>query len=229
MNLFNSKGLILAVAGVFSAGQAGAGQGDPTIRTMAGAARANQLDPNSTALLVIDFQNEYFTGKMPIPDGVKALNNAKRLVDFADNKKIPVFHVQHVLPAGAPLFAEGSESVKFHPELQPQPGQKVVRKNTVSVFPSTDLDAQLKAAGIKTLIVSGLMTHACVAGAARDAIPLGYEVIVSSDATATRDIDAAGIGAIKHEELHRGALVGIADTFGDVMTTKEIVAMPLKK
>lgn len=229
MNLFNSKGLILAVAGVFSAGQTEAGQSDPTIRTMAGAARADQLDPNSTALIVIDFQNEYFTGKMPIPDGMKALNNAKRLVAFANGRKIPVFHVQHVLPAGAPLFAEGSESVEFHAGLQPQPGQKVVQKNTVSVFPSTDLDAQLKAAGIKTLIVSGLMTHACVAGAARDAVPLGYEVIVSSDASATRDIDAAGIGMVKHNELHRGALMGIADTFGDVMTTDEIIALPLKQ
>lgn len=228
MNLFNSKGLILAAVGVLSAGQAQAAEYGPTIRTMAGAARVNQLDPSSTALVVIDFQNEYFTGKMPIPDGMAALGNAKRLVVFADSNKIPVFHVQHVLPAGAPLFAEGSESVKFHPELQPQPGQKVVRKNTVSVFPSTDLDAQLRAAGIKTLIVSGLMTHACVAGAARDAGPLGYEVIVSSDASATRDIDAAGIGAIGHGDLHRGALMGIADTFGDVMTTDEIIALPLK-
>lgn len=229
MNLFNSKGLILAAVGVLSACQAQTGQDSHTIRTMAGAARADQLDPNSTALIVIDFQNEYFTGKMPIPDGMKALNNAKRLVAFADSNKIPVFHVQHVLPAGAPLFAEGSESVKFHAELQPQPGQEVVQKNTISVFPSTDLDAQLKAAGIKTLIVSGLMTHACVAGAARDAVPLGYEVIVSSDASATRDIEAAGIGAVKHGELHRGALMGIADTFGDVMTTDEIIALPLKQ
>ena len=228
MNLFNSKGLILAAVGVLSAGQAQAAEYGPTIRTMAGAARVNQLDPGSTALVVIDFQNEYFTGKMPIPDGMAALRNAKRLVAFADSNKITVFHVQHVLPAGAPLFAEGSESVKFHPELQPQPGQKVVRKNTVSVFPSTDLDAQLRAAGIKTLIVSGLMTHACVAGAARDAAPLGYEVIVSSDASATRDIDAAGIGAIGYGDLHRGALMGIADTFGDVMTTDEIIALPLK-
>lgn len=228
MNLFNSKGLILAAVGVLSACQAQAGQYGPTIRTMAGATRVNQLNPSSTALVVIDFQNEYFTGKMPIPDGMAALRNAKRLMAFADSNKIPVFHVQHVLPAGAPLFAEGSESVKFHPDLQPQPGQKVVRKNTVSAFPSTDLDAQLRAAGIKTLIVSGLMTHACVAGAARDAAPLGYEVIVSSDASATRDIDATGIGTIGHGDLHRGALMGIADTFGDVMTTDEIIALPLK-
>lgn len=95
----------------------------------------------------------------------------------------------------------------------------------VSVFPSTDLDAQLKAAGIKTLIVSGLMTHACAAGAARDAAPLGYEVIVASDASATRGNEASGAGAIKHEELHWSALMGIADTFGDVMTTDEIVAL----
>lgn len=53
MNLFNSKGLTLAAVGVFSADQAEAGQDGPTIRTIAGATRANQLDPNSTALLVL--------------------------------------------------------------------------------------------------------------------------------------------------------------------------------
>ncbi|WP_455854114.1 isochorismatase family protein [Ensifer canadensis] len=56
----------------------------PTIRTMAGATAPQSLDPAKTALLVIDFQNEYFSGRMPIPDGAKALSNAKRLIERAD-------------------------------------------------------------------------------------------------------------------------------------------------
>lgn len=35
----------------------------PTIRTMSGAQATTSLEANATALIVIDFQNEYFSGK----------------------------------------------------------------------------------------------------------------------------------------------------------------------
>ena len=92
---------------------------NPTIRTLVGATAPTTVEAKNTALLVIDFQNEYFNGKMPIPDGLKALNNAKRLVAFADKANMQVIHVQHVTPAGAPIFAEDGETVKFHSDLQP--------------------------------------------------------------------------------------------------------------
>ncbi len=83
----------------------------------------------------------------------------------------------------------------------------MVKKTSASVFPTTDLDVRLKAAGIDTLIVTGLMTHACVAGAARDAVPLGYAVIVVGDACAT--------------------LPALDDTFGDVLTTEQVLKFDL--
>lgn len=199
----------------------------PTIRTIAGAPATAALQAASTALLVIDFQNEYFTGKMPIPDGLHALGNAKRLIGFADQHQMPVFHVQHVRPAGSPIFALESNNVEFHADIQPAAHHHVVQKEQVSVFVNTDIDAQLKAAGIKTLIISGLMTHACVSGASRDAAPAGYGVIVASDAAATRDIDAPGGGSIAHDVLHRSALVTIADAFGEILSTDEILKLPV--
>lgn len=74
----------------------------PTIRTIAGAPAPESLDPKTTALLAIDFQNEYFVGRMPIPDGEKALANAKRLIARADAERMKVYHVKHVTPAGSP-------------------------------------------------------------------------------------------------------------------------------
>ena len=112
----------------------------PTIRTMAGAAAPSKIDATVTALLVIDFQNEYFSGKMPIPDGMRALHNTQRLIAFADQENMPVFHIQHVFPAGAPVFAEDGLGVQFHSELQPSSHHKVLQKSSVSVFPTTDLD-----------------------------------------------------------------------------------------
>jgi nicotinamidase-related amidase len=111
---------------------------------------------------------------MVIPDGVAALRQAKRVVEFADANGIRVIHVQHVLPAGAPLFAQGSVNAAFHRDLQPRQGETVVQKDNVSVFARSRppcSTAVLKNAGIDTLIVTGLQTHACVAGAARDAAP----------------------------------------------------------
>ncbi|MGU9803890.1 cysteine hydrolase family protein [Pseudomonas sp. PICF6] len=200
----------------------------PTIRAMAGAEPVNQLPAGKTALLVIDFQNEYFTGKMPIPDGAAALANTRELIDFADDHHMPVFHIQHIAPAGSAVFAEGGETVKFHPDMQPRAQDVVLQKTTVSVFGSTDLDKRLKSAGIENLIISGLMTHACVAGAARDAAPLGYNVLVASDASATRAITRVSGEAIDKDALHKAALAEVEDTFGDVMTTAQIIKLPVR-
>ncbi|WP_240664962.1 isochorismatase family protein [Pseudomonas syringae] len=220
-------GLGLAAASSAMASTAADSSAHPTLRALSGAAPIERLDPKTTALVVIDFQNEYFSGRLPIPDGIAAMNKARELIRFADQAKIPVFQVQHVAPAGSTVFAQGGETVKFHPLMQPRAQDRVLQKSTVSVFASTDLDRQLKQAGIKTVIFAGLMTHACVAGGARDAAPLGYQVVVASDASATRAITRVNGDTVDKDSLHRAALAEIEDTFGDVMTTQQIVRLPL--
>lgn len=200
----------------------------PGIRAMLGAKPVEHLDPRSTALVIIDFQQEYFSGRMPIPDGQRAMDNAQRLLAFADRHRIPVFQVQHVAPAGAAVFAVDGQTVGFQPGMVPRQHDVVLRKETVSVFASTDLDRRLKALGVKTIVVAGLMTHACVAGAARDAVPLGYHVVVASDASATRAITRADGSTIGNDALHAAALAEIEDTFGDVMTTAAITHLPVR-
>lgn len=235
---------LASLIGMAATTQAAAAESShPTIRHMAGAPAATSLDAAKTAVLVIDFQNEYFDastaagfagGRMVIPDGMAALRQTRRVVDFADANGIRVIHVQHVLPAGAPLFAEGSVNAAFHRDMQPRKGETVVQKDNVSVFAGASaalLDKALKDAGIDTLIVTGLQTHACVAGAARDAAaaPRGYRVIVASDASASRDLDLASGGSIGHRALHEASLAQIEDAFGDVMTTSAILALPVRR
>ncbi|WP_291452823.1 isochorismatase family protein [Cupriavidus sp.] len=195
---------------------------------MLGAKPIEHLDARTTALVIIDFQKEYFSGRMPIPDGQRAMDNAQRLLAFADQHRMPVFQVQHVAPAGAAVFAVDGQTVAFQPGMAPRPQDVVLRKETVSVFASTDLDRRLKAMGVKTIVLAGLMTHACVAGAARDAVPLGYHVVVASDASATRDITRADGRTVGKDALHEAALAEIEDTFGDVMTTAAITQLPLR-
>lgn len=223
----------LGIAGLGSIGaQASKPLPHPTIRAMTGAAPVAELQAGKTALLVIDFQNEYFaSGRMPIADGEAALRQTRRLLDFADRHRIRVIHVQHVLPAGAPLFAEGGNAVKFHEAMQPRKGEQVVKKDAVSVFAGRSaaaIEQALKDAAVDTLIIAGLQTHACVAGAARDAAARGYKVVVASDATATRDLDLRDGSTIGNAQLHASALAEIEDTFGDVLSTDRILSLPVR-
>lgn len=202
---------------------------NPTMRTIIGAPATTALRAKTTALLVIDFQLEYFEGgRMPIPDGFAAMARAKELIAFADTHGMSVFHIQHLGPAGGPLFAKDGDTVAFHPEIFPAPHHWVVQKSMASSFASTDLHTQLQAKDVKTLIISGLMTHMCVSTTARDARPLGYQVIVAGDASATRSIDAWDGGVVTHAELHRAALTEVSDSFAEVLTTARITSLDVR-
>ncbi|MET3446109.1 isochorismatase family protein [Ralstonia sp. 1138] len=193
-----------------------------TLRSILGATTPTALPAHGTALLVIDFQDEYFTGALPIPHGAQALRNANTLIDFADHQGWPVVHIQHVAPAEAPIFAK---HVAIHADVRQKPNHRRVQKTSVSVFASTDLANELTAEGMTHLVICGLMTHACVAGAARDAVPAGFEVIVVDDASATRDIVVNESLRVSHDVLHRAALAEISDTFGAVLRTQEVLSL----
>ncbi|TDA47341.1 cysteine hydrolase family protein [Burkholderia pyrrocinia] len=198
---------------------------NPTLRRILGATEPDALPARATALLVIDFQDEYFTGALPIPDGANALRNAVSLVDHADRNGWQVVHVMHVAPADAPIFATDGPTVGIHRDILPKPAHQLVEKTSVSVFASTPLADALKRDGITHLVICGLMTHACVAGAARDAVPAGFDVTVAADACATRDIVVDAQLQVSHDALHRAALAEIADTFGAVMNTRDILSL----
>lgn len=202
-----------------------------TIRSIGGAQAASGIAPRSTALVLIDFQNEYFTGRLPLPEGEAALRKAAALMHFADRHGIAVFHVQHVNGAASPLFAAGSPAAGIHSALAPQAWHRVLRKTTVSTFASTDLDAQLRALGVKTLIVAGLMTHMCVSTMVRDARQFGgdrnYSVLLAADACATRDIDGWDGGVVSHWVLHGATLTALSDNFAEVLPTAAILDLPV--
>lgn len=205
-----------------------------TIRAQSGAQPTTALSAGKTALIVIDIQNEYyagdgFRGKMVIPDGRAVLANSKQLVDFAHKNHMPVYFVRHVGAKSGPLFAEGTVYAEFHQELQPTAQDTVIEKATPSAFVGTDLDARLKQQGVTTLLVVGLMTHMCVSSTARDAVPLGYSVLIAGDATATRDLDDGAGGVVDHRVLQRAALAGVADVFAEIHSTRDILSLPVSR
>jgi nicotinamidase-related amidase len=199
-----------------------------TLRQWAGLVPPASIDPAKTALILIDIQMDYFTpGKLMIPDGERVAERAGRLRDWATKRGIAVVHIQQISPNRAgPLFAAGTGGIAIHPGLSPRAGETVIPKTLPSSFDNTELDAFLRSHGIKTVILAGLMTHMCVETTARDAVPLGYAVIVASDACASRDLPSYDFeDTVSHLEVHRNALAAIADRFADVMPAEAIMRL----
>jgi nicotinamidase-related amidase len=69
-------------------------------------------------------------------------------------------------------------------ELAPVDDELVVSKSSSGVFPATNFDRILRNMGITTLIFTGTSTGGCVESAVRDAVDLGYDVVVVADACA---------------------------------------------
>lgn len=199
-----------------------------TLRQWANLRPPTSVDPARTALVLIDIQMDYFTpDKLPIPDGQRVVARAAQLRDWAGSAGIAVVHVQQISPNPAsPIFAAGTRGIDIHPRLTPREGEQVIAKKLPSSFDGTELHALLKARGIKTLILAGLMTHMCVETTARGALPLGYGVIIASDACASRDLPSPDRQVtIGHQEVHRNALAAMADRFADVMTAETIARL----
>lgn len=177
------------------------------------------------ALIVIDVQNEYFSGKLRIeyPDVRTSLPNISRAMDAAAAAGIPVVVVQHLLPAGAPVFARGSDSAELHPEIARRPRDLLVEKNVASALTGTPLAGWLRERGIDTLTVIGYMTHNCDDSTVRQAHHEGWKVELLHDASGSLPYRNA-IGAASAEEIHRVFTVVMHTGFAAVASTDDWLA-----
>ncbi|RDS99001.1 cysteine hydrolase [Burkholderia contaminans] len=172
------------------------------------------------ALIVIDVQNEYVTGNLPIeyPPLDVSLANIGRAIDAAHAAGVPVIVVQHVAPAGAPIFAPGSDGVALHAVVAGRPYAHLIEKKQASSFAGTDLAAWLDADGIDTLTVAGYMTHNCNASTVYHAAHAGLNVEYLDDATGTRPYENEA-GAASAEETPRAYSVVSQAYIGHLVAT----------
>ena len=191
-----------------------------TLLEMAGA----DLTPPKLAqavLIVIDAQNEYVDGKLPLPGAKPALANIARLLSKARADGGRIIHVQHRGRAGGAFDPEG-RGFAIADEAAPIAGEAVIEKPLPNSFAGTSLNNSLASMGVKRLVLAGFMTHMCVSSTARAALDLGYQTTVVADACATRDLPAAG-GGIAAADLHRAELAALADRFSIVCDTEQLV------
>jgi len=177
------------------------------------------------ALIVIDVQNEYFTGNMQIsyPDPQVSLQNIGRAMDVANAAGIPVLVVQHSASETSPIFARGSKTWELHDVVASRHADHRIEKNMASVFTGTDAAAWLKKNEINTLSIVGYMTHNCNASSILEAAHLGYQVEMLNDATGSLPYENAA-GYASAEEIHRAFSVVFHSNFAAVVSTDTWIA-----
>jgi nicotinamidase-related amidase len=175
------------------------------------------------ALVVIDVQNEYVTGGLPIeyPPVEQSLAHIGAAIDAAHVSGLPVVLVRHTEPdPTGGLFVQGTPAWQLHEVVAGRPYAVVIDKTLPGAFTGTELEDWLRARDIDQLVVAGYMTHMCVDTTTRQAMHLGLEVTVLEDATGTIDVDDDLPAAL----VHRVELGVLGDGFAEVTTTASWIA-----
>ena len=128
------------------------------------------------ALLVIDVQNEYFTGALPITHPAGHLEQILRTMDAAAGRDVPVVVIQHTFTApDKPFFRKGPTAGSCTPRSPPGPATHWIEKSLPGSFTGTDLEEWLRDREIDTVSVAGYMTHMCCDTTARQAAHRGFK------------------------------------------------------
>jgi len=185
-----------------------------------------------TALVVIDMQNFYVTD---VPPAIAIIPNINRLAHGFREKGAtvawvqmtagrdgtslwPLYHDYFFTPEGGARhrdnLSEGSEGHRLHPDLDVRPDDLFASKRRFSAFlpPVSSLPFALEQRGIRNVVITGMLTNMCCETSARDAMMLDYKVVMVSDANAAR-----------FEDDHKIGFPSVFQSFGDVMTTDEVL------
>ena len=154
---------------------------------------------NDTALLLIDVQKGVHdlthwggpTGRMNNPACLSNLQSL--LTGFRDASLTVAFTRHDSLEPDSPLKFSQPGGAQLD-GLDPNPGEIVIEKSVNSGFIGTDLDLQLRRAGISRLVIAGYFTNFCVETTTRMAGNMGFDCYLAHDACATCnriDLDGA--------------------------------------
>lgn len=182
------------------------------------------LTPPTTAFIACHFQNDVVGADGAFAPFFRAeverrgvVGVARTLVDAAHAAGVATYFTRVAFQEGhsdlvtnIPLLGvvaqqgsllDGSAGADVVDELKPGSNDVVITNPKVSAFASSDLDAQLKAAGIDTVVLFGVASNVTIESTGRDAGDLGYRVIVVEDACsaadqATHDATMASFGLL---------------------------------
>lgn len=180
-----------------------------------------------TALLIVDFQNDYFSSfegsKFPLVGAEEASKRALEILEFFRKKDMEVIHVRHESDEKEGVFFnKGSKGANIHKNLEPLKNEVVITKNFPNSFKETKLKEVLDDLGIKSLVIVGAMSHMCIDAGVRAANDFGYNCTVISDACATRDLEFKG-EIIPARYVHSAFMSALEFGYAKVVNTKNIL------
>lgn len=168
------------------------------------------MNPETTAIVLIEFQNDFTSPGGVFHDAVKGvmaktgmLANTVAVVKAARESGVAVMHTPITFAEGYGeltghpygilkgvvdnrAFRKGSWGAAIVDALKPQEGDIVIEgKRGLDAFPSTNLDFILRSKGIRTVVLAGFLTNCCVESTMRSAYERGFDVVTLKDCTAT--------------------------------------------
>jgi ureidoacrylate peracid hydrolase len=175
------------------------------------------LDPQHTAVLVVDMLNEFCEpgGKMVLEGSEVLYPPINKLLDAAHAAKVPVFWLNQTLRPDDSLFKKriqhclvGTWGAQVVDALHQAPEDITVPKRRYSGFFQTDLDLHLRERDIESLIVTGVVTNICVRSTIHDAFFMGYDVIVPVECVAATN-PMAQESSLYDIETHYGSVTNV--------------------
>jgi nicotinamidase-related amidase len=139
----------------------------------------------TTALLIIDVQQALCSGEYECFEIARVIDNINGLSTRARKAGIPVVLIQHE-EEGSPL-AYNADGWQLAAGLDISPKDERVRKTTPDSFYQTNLQKLLPLPDFERLVICGLQTDYCVNATVRQALKLGYDVVLAADAHSTVD------------------------------------------
>jgi nicotinamidase-related amidase len=178
----------------------------------------------TSALLIIDIQNDYFPGgTMELAGPEAAAENAAQLIAAFRRKSLPVIHMQHIATRpGATFFRPGTPGAEIHASVKPLAGETVLQKNFPNSFRETKLLAHLKSLNVANLTIAGMMTHMCVDTTTRAAADLGFACSLAHDACATKALTFNGV-EVPAASVQVSYMAGLNGLFAKVQSTGELL------
>ena len=188
------------------------------------------LDPAEIALVVIDVQCAFDLWEA----AGKRRNNPDAVARIADllaafrAARASIFHIRHRSSRPGSSFAPDGPGYQVRDEARELAGEPVVVKEVNSAFIGTDLEARLRAAGVRSVVICGATTNHCVETSTRMSGNLGFDTWLVRDATWT--FGRTGPDGDEHtaEAVHAMSLSNLNGEFARIAPAAEIVrALPV--
>lgn len=142
---------------------------------------------DNAALLVIDVQAGLFDKGTPIYKADELLANINFLVDAFHELALPVFFIRHTNTSS---LAENTDGWQLHGALRVHPGDIFLNKRVSNSFKEKAILIALKEQNVKSVVVTGLVTHGCIKAACEGAMESGYAVTLAADGHSSYNADA---------------------------------------